>query len=58
MYTRLTPEAERILKIAEQECARFKHSHVEVEHLFLAMLLDEENIVKKILRDLKIDIAE
>lgn len=58
MLNRLTEDAQRVLKIAENECARFKHAQLDVEHLLLGMLLDKENIAKKVLRDLNVDIDE
>lgn len=58
MFNRLTEDAQRVLKIAENECARFKHAQLDVEHLFLGMLLDKENIVKKILNGLDANLDE
>lgn len=58
MYTRLTPDADRVLKIAEAECMRFRHAQVDIEHLFLGILLDKENDVKNMLIELKVNIKE
>lgn len=58
MFNKLTEDAQRVLKTAENECVRFKHAQLDVEHLFLGMLLDKDNIVKKILRGLNVNMDE
>ena len=58
MFGKLTEDAQRVLKIAENECARFKHVQLDVEHVFLGMLLDKENIVKRILVGLNVNLDE
>ena len=55
MLTRLTEDAQRILKIAENECARFKQNVLDVEYIFLAILLDKDNVVKKIFEQMQLN---
>ncbi len=37
MFTRFSPAAKRVLRLAEQECRNLNHYYVGVEHLLLAL---------------------
>ena len=51
-----TQKARRVLSLAQKEAERMQKERIGTEHFLLALLLEEEGIASRVLRDLGLDI--
>lgn len=49
-----TPRAKAVLAIAQEEAKYFKHQSVGSEHLLLALIIEQEGIAGKVLREMNV----
>ena len=52
MFDRFTPRARQVIVLAQEEARRAGHPYIGTEHLVLGLLLEEEGIAARTLRDL------
>ncbi len=52
---RFTPQARRVLALAQQEALRHRHPYLTTEHLLLSMVLDRDNLAGRALHDLGVE---
>jgi ATP-dependent Clp protease ATP-binding subunit ClpC len=57
-FDRLTEQAQEALQLAQELMQQFQHSQLDVEHLFLALLRQEEGVPRTVLGKLGVPIAE
>lgn len=55
---RFTKRARRILNIAEEEAQRLNHNYIGTEHLLLGLIMEEQGVAAKVLRELNVDLSE
>ena len=49
-----TPKAKEVLMLAQEEAKYFKHQTIGSEHLLLALVVEQEGIAGKTLREMNI----
>jgi ATP-dependent Clp protease ATP-binding subunit ClpC len=54
MFSRFSPAALRVLRLAEQECRNHNHYYVGVEHMLFALIEEQDADVEAALRDERI----
>ena len=52
---RLTPEAQHVLSLAQDEARRLNHSHLGTEHLLLGLVIDQDSLAGQVLAELGVD---
>ena len=52
----MTPRATRVFELAAEEAARLKHNYVGTEHILLGLLLEQDGVAARVLRNLDIDL--
>ncbi len=55
-FDRLTEQAQEALQMAQELMQQFQHSQMDVEHVFLALLRQEDGVVRTILEKLGVDL--
>jgi len=55
VFTRFSPAAKRVLRLAEQECRNHSHYYVGVEHLMFALCAEPDAATSAELRALNVD---
>ncbi len=53
-----TPRVKIVLSLAAKEAKALKHTYVGTEHLLLGLLLEEDGVAGRVLKQLKVNIAE
>jgi ATP-dependent Clp protease ATP-binding subunit ClpA len=54
MFSRFSPAALRVLRLAEQECRNHNHYYVGVEHMLFALIEEQDADVEAALREERI----
>jgi ATP-dependent Clp protease ATP-binding subunit ClpC len=54
---RFTQRARRVLSIAHQEAERMRHNYIGTEHLLLGLMLEEEGMAARVLKELGLEVA-
>ncbi len=57
-FDRLTEHAQEVLQLAQDLMQQFQHSQLDVEHLFLALLRQEEGVPRAVLGKLGVPVSE
>ena len=52
---RLTPGAQNVLSLAQDEAGRLNHSHLGTEHLLLGLVIDQDSLAGQVLAELGVD---
>jgi ATP-dependent Clp protease ATP-binding subunit ClpC len=55
MFERFTDESRRLIVLAQEECRRLGHDHIDPEHLLLAMLRLPEAMATRLLSEFGVD---
>jgi hypothetical protein len=55
-FDRLTPEARKVLSLAQEEAQRFNHNYIGTEHLLLGLARLEEGISTTVLNNLGVEL--
>lgn len=55
VFTRFSPAAKRVLRLAEQECRNLNHYYVGVEHLMFALCAEPDAATSAELKALNVD---
>ncbi|HEY7354804.1 MAG TPA: Clp protease N-terminal domain-containing protein [Ktedonobacterales bacterium] len=55
-FDRLTPQARRVLSLAQEEAQRFNHNYIGTEHLLLGLVRMEEGVSATVLTNLGVDV--
>src|ERR1700681_1589864 len=58
LFSRFSPAARRVLRVAEQECRNHDHYYVGAEHMLYALLEEHDPAVEGALRDAAISSAD
>ena len=53
-----TPRATRVFELAAEEAARMKHNYVGTEHILLGLLLEQDGVAARVLRNLDVDLEQ
>ncbi len=53
-----TPRATRVFELAAEEAARLKHNYVGTEHVLLGLLLEQDGVAARVLRNLDLDLEQ
>jgi ATP-dependent Clp protease ATP-binding subunit ClpC len=53
---RFTQRARRVLSIAHQEAERMRHSYIGTEHLLLGLMMEEEGVAARVLKELGLEV--
>ena len=53
-----TPRATRVFELAAEEAARLKHNYVGTEHILLGLLLEQDGVAARVLRNLDVDLFQ
>ncbi len=53
---KLTPEAKRVLELADDEARRLSHNYIGTEHLLVALLRERDGLAARILNGLGLDL--
>ncbi|MFB7723986.1 MULTISPECIES: Clp protease N-terminal domain-containing protein [unclassified Nocardia] len=56
MFDRFSPQARRIVILAQEEALGFDHNYIGTEHLLLGLLRDDDGVAARILADLGISL--
>ncbi|MBN1483119.1 MAG: AAA family ATPase [Chloroflexia bacterium] len=57
-FDRLTEQAQQALQMAQEIMQQFEHNQLDVEHVFLSLLRQEDGAVYNMLEDLSVDVSE
>jgi ATP-dependent Clp protease ATP-binding subunit ClpC len=52
MFERFTEQARQVVRLAHEEMRLLKHGYIDVEHLLLGLLREEEGLAARVLRSL------
>jgi hypothetical protein len=55
---RMTPEAQRVLRLAQEEAQRFNHNYISTEHLLLGLVRLEEGVSATVLQNLGVELSK
>jgi ATP-dependent Clp protease ATP-binding subunit ClpB len=55
LFNRFTEKGQEVIALAQESLSRFRHQELRPEHIFYALLVQEEGVVPQILRKLEID---
>ena len=58
MEAKFSPRVKDVITYSREEALRLGHDYIGVEHLFLGILREGEGNAVKILKNLKVDLAE
>ena len=53
-----TPRATRVFELAAEEAARMKHNYVGTEHLLLGLLMEQDGVAARVMRNLDVDLEQ
>ena len=58
MFSRFSPAARRVLRVAEQECRNHNHYYVGAEHVLYALLEEHDGAIDALLEQKRVEPAQ